>query len=68
MEQMLNPVVLGIADRLVEAAAARRGRDDVPQADATIGEALQALVVGERLQFLVDRASSNGQNWLVGCA
>src|SRR5579884_958334 len=33
MEQMLDPVVLGLADRLVEAAGTAGRSDHVPQAD-----------------------------------
>ena len=57
VQQMLDVVVLGLADRLVEAAAPACRRDHVPQADASLGKPLEPLLVGKRLQFLADRAS-----------
>ena len=51
---MVDPVVLGGADRLVETAGPAGRGDDVPQPDAALGEPRQALLVAQRLQLLAD--------------
>src|SRR4029079_16138008 len=57
VEQMLDAVVRGLADRLIEASAPRCRGDHVPQADAAFGQPLQPLLVGTRLQLLPDRTA-----------
>jgi len=55
VEEVLDLVVLRLADGLVEAAAAAGRCDHVPQSDAPVGQASQAIFVIERLQLLADR-------------
>ena len=65
VEQMLDPVVFGFANRLVEAAATACRGDDVPQADTPRGEELEPLLVRKRLQLIADHASEKAPE-LVG--
>src|SRR5690348_379989 len=55
VNEMLDPVVLCLADRLVEAPAATCRRDYIPQPDAPLSKPLQPDFVSERLQILSDR-------------
>ena len=49
MKQVLNLVVLGVADRLVEAASAAGRGDYVPEADAPLRQPHQSLLILHRL-------------------
>ena len=51
---MTDAIVLGFADRLVEAAATTGRSNHVPKADAVFGKATQPLIVGEPLQLLTN--------------
>ena len=62
---MVDAVVLGFADRLVEAAAPAGRGDHVPQPDATCRKAFEPRVIGQRLQLFPDRAAEQAPE-LVG--
>ncbi len=55
VQQMLDPVVLGFANGLVEAAAPGCRRDHVPKADAPVCQPLQPRLVIEAMKLLADR-------------
>jgi phosphatidylinositol alpha 1,6-mannosyltransferase len=55
-QQVLDLIVIGLADRLVEAAGPACRGDYVPKADASIGKPGEPFHIGELLQFLLDRA------------
>ena len=55
LEQMLDTVVLGKADGLVEAARTRRGRDHIPQADGSLAEPVETFLVAQAVEVLADR-------------
>ncbi len=57
MEQMLELVVLGIANCLVEAAASAGRSDDVPQAYTPFGQPLEPPIIIQRLQLFADRCA-----------
>jgi hypothetical protein len=65
MQQMVDLVVLGGPDRLVEAPGAAGGRNDIPQTDAVRGEPFEAALVAERLQGLADHRAEQAPE-LVG--
>jgi hypothetical protein len=44
-EEVPELIVLGLADRLIEAAAATGRRDYVPKADPPVGQALEPRVI-----------------------
>ena len=52
MDEVLDPIVLCFADRLVEAAATTCRRNDVPQANASFRETFKSVIVIERVQIL----------------
>src|SRR5689334_14033075 len=54
-EQVLDLVMLGEANGLVEASASHGGRDHVPQADASLSQPLEPLFIRQRLQLFADR-------------
>ena len=54
---MLDPVMLHLADRLIEAPLPAGRSDHVPKADTPLGEPLKPRFVGQRLKLLADRAS-----------
>ena len=56
-KQMLDPVVRGLADRLVEAAGPCRRSDDVPQADMAVGEARQPRLIIQRTKLFAEHAA-----------
>src|SRR6185369_694762 len=55
VEQMLELVVLCLADRLVETAAPARRSDDIPQADAALAQPIEPPLIIERLKVFADR-------------
>lgn len=57
MKQMLDPVVRGVPNRLVEAAGPARRSDHIPQADPAPGKDLELRLVAKLVQLLVDRPS-----------
>ena len=54
---MLDPVMLHLADRLIEAPLPAGRSDHVPKADTPLREPLKPRFVGQRLKVLSDRAS-----------
>jgi len=56
VKKVFDPVVLGLTDRLIEATAPVRRGDHVPQPDPALSEALQPLVIVQRLQLFADRS------------
>ena len=55
MEQLIELIVLCLADRQVETPAPARRSDDIPQADAPLGQPLEPQVIIQRLQLFADR-------------
>lgn len=55
VEQMLDAVVLGEADSLIETARPICRRDDVPQAYSALGQSLKPLLIFKQLKLLPNR-------------
>ena len=57
MKQVLDAVVLGFADRLIETAQPASRSDNVPQPNSPFGKPLEPPFVIERLKVFADRCA-----------
>ena len=55
MEQVLDPIVLGVTNCLVEATGTARGRNYIPQSDPPLSKTLQPQFIIKILQVIADR-------------